>query len=96
MIVNKPDTPKPPVVTPPGSTPPRSTTPPTRTTVPPTNTPRTYYVPKDTPGIPRGPLVKTGDIRILVFIAIGLVMILFGNHIVRKEEKTQIANAPLS
>ena len=95
MIVNKPDTPKPPVVTPPGSTPPRSTTPPTtRTTVPPTNTPRTYYVPKDTPGIPRGPLVKTGDIRILVFIAIGLVMILFGNHIVRKEEKTQIANAP--
>lgn len=97
MVVNKPDTPKPPVVTPPGSTPPRSTTPPTtRTTVPPTNTPRTYYVPKDTPGIPRGPLVKTGDIRILVFIAIGLVMILFGNHIVRKEEKTQIANAPLS
>lgn len=97
MVVNKPDTPKPPVVTPPGNTPPRSTTPPTtRTTVPPTNTPRTYYVPKDTPGIPRGPLVKTGDIRILVFIAIGLVMILFGNHIVRKEEKTQIANAPLS
>lgn len=94
MVVNKPDTPKPPVVTPPGSTPPRSTTPPTRTTVPPTNTPRTYYVPKDTPGVPRGPLVKTGDIRILVFIAIGLVMILFGNHIVRKEEKTQIANAP--
>ena len=95
MVVNKPDTPKPPVVTPPGSTPPRSTTPPTtRTTVPPTNTPRTYYVPKDTPGIPRGPLVKTGDIRILVFIAIGLIMILFGNHIVRKEEKTQIANAP--
>ena len=96
MVVNKPDNPKPPVVTPPGSTPPRSTTPPTRTTVPPTNTPRTYYVPKDTPGIPRGPLVKTGDIRILVFIAIGLVMILFGNHIVRKEEKTQIANTPLS
>ena len=96
MVVNKPDTPKPPVVTPPGSTPPRSTTPPTRTTVPPTNTPRTYYVPKDTPGIPRGPLVKTGDIRILVFIAIGLVMMLFGNHIVRKEEKTQIANTPLS
>lgn len=96
MVVNKPDTPKPPVVTPPGSTPPRSTTPPTRTTVPPTNTPRTYYVPKDTPGVPRGPLVKTGDIRILVFIAIGLVMILFGNHIVRKEEKTQIANTPLS
>lgn len=94
MVVNKPDNPKPPVVTPPGSTPPRSTTPPTRTTVPPTNTPRTYYVPKDTPGIPRGPLVKTGDIRILVFIAIGLVMILVGNHIVRKEEKTQIANAP--
>lgn len=92
MVVNKPE--KPPVVTPPGSTPPRSTTPPTRTTVPPTNTPRTYYVPKDTPGVPRGPLVKTGDIRILVFIAIGLVMILFGNHIVRKEEKTQIANTP--
>lgn len=106
MIVNKrnPDRPvTPPVVsppgttTPPGTTPPRTTTPPTtRTTVPPVvSPPKTYYVPKDTPGVPRGPLVKTGDIRILVFIAIGLIMILFGNHIVRKEEKTQIGRVPL-
>lgn len=100
MIVNKrnPDRPvTPPVVSPPGTTPPRTTTPPTtRTTVPPVvSPPKTYYVPKDTPGVPRGPLVKTGDIRILVFIAIGLIMILFGNHLVRKEEKTQIGRVPL-
>ncbi|MFO3715271.1 collagen binding domain-containing protein [Anaerococcus cruorum] len=100
MIVNKrnPDRPvTPPVVSPPGTTPPRTTTPPTtRTTVPPVvSPPKTYYVPKDTPGVPRGPLVKTGDIRILVFIAIGLAMILFGIHIVRKEEKTQIGRVPL-
>ena len=100
MIVNKrnPDRPvTPPVVSPPSTTPPRTTTPPTtRTTVPPVvSPPKTYYVPKDTPGVPRGPLVKTGDIRILVFIAIGLIMILFGNHIVRKEEKTQIGRVPL-
>lgn len=97
MIVNKPDQEKPPVVTPPGNTPPGSTTPPTttRTSVPPTNTPRTYYVPKDRPGLSKGPLVKTGDIRIIIFVVIGLVMILFGNHIVRKEEKTQLTNIPL-
>ena len=100
MIVNKrnPDRPvTPPVVSPPGTTPPRTTTPPTtRTTVPPVvSPPKTYYVPKDTPGVPRGPLVKTGDIRIIVFIAIGLAMILFGIHIVRKEEKTQIGRVPL-
>ena len=97
MIVNKPDQAKPPVVTPPGNTPPGSTTPPTttRTSVPPTNTPRTYYVPKDRPGLSKGPLVKTGDIRIIIFVVIGLVMILFGNHIVRKEEKTQLTNIPL-
>ena len=91
MIVNKinPDTPTPPVVRPPGTI----TPPTTRTTVPPVvNPPKTYYVPKDRPGIPKGPLVKTGDIRIIVFIAIGLVMILFGNHIVRKEEKIQVTS----
>ena len=95
MIVNKrnPDRPvTPPVVSPPGTT----TPPTTRTTVPPVvSPPKTYYVPKDTPGVPRGPLVKTGDIRIIVFIAIGLAMILFGIHIVRKEEKTQIGRVPL-
>ena len=92
MIVNKinPDTPTPPVVRPPGTTTPPTTT---RTTVPPVvNPPKTYYVPKDRPGVPKGPLVKTGDIRIIVFIAIGLVMVLFGNHIVRKEEKIQVAS----
>ena len=95
MIVNKrnPERPTtPPVVSPPGTKTPPTTT---RTSVPPVvSPPKTYYVPKDTPSVPKGPLVKTGDIRILVFIAIGLIMILFGNHIVRKEEKTQIANAP--
>ena len=91
MIVNKrnPERPvTPPVVSPPGTTPPT-----TRTTVPPVvSPPKTYYVPKDRPGVPKGPLVKTGDIRIIVFIAIGLVMILFGNHIVRKEEKIQVTS----
>lgn len=91
MIVNKrnPERPvTPPVVSPPGTTPPT-----TRTTVPPVvSPPKTYYVPKDKPGVPKGPLVKTGDIRIIVFIAIGLVMILFGNHIVRKEEKIQVTS----
>ena len=88
MIVNKRNPER--SVTPPGTTtPPGTSTPPTtRTTVP----PKTYYVPKDRPGIPKGPLVKTGDIRIIVFIAIGLVMILFGNHIVRKEEKIQVTS----
>ena len=47
-------------------------------------------MPKDTPAIPRGPLVKTGDIRIVIFVAIGLVMIIAGSHLVRKSEKAQV------
>lgn len=94
MIVNKrtPDKPvTPPGVTPPNSTPPGTTTPPTtRTTVPPVTPPgKTYYVPKDTPGIPRGPLVKTGDIRIIILVTIGIVMIIGGSVIVKKSEKEQ-------
>ena len=87
-IVNKKNPDKtivPPVVRPPSTTyrPP---------TVPPRpNTPRTYYVPKDRPGIPRGPIVKTGDIRIVIVLALGLVMIIAGNHLVRKDDKIQLA-----
>lgn len=96
MIINKKNPDKslvPPTVTPPGTrTPNGSTTPPgTRTRVPSTvNPPKTYYVPQDKPGIPRGPLVKTGDIKIIVFVAIGLVMIIAGKSIVSKEEKIQL------
>lgn len=95
MIVNKrtPEKPTtPPGVTPPNSTPPGTTTPPptTRTTTPPVTPPgKTYYVPKDTPGIPRGPLVKTGDIRIVILVALGLAMIIGGVVIVRKAENEQ-------
>ena len=87
FIVNKqnPDKPStPPVVNPPGTTTPPST--------PNTPTPSTtYYVPKDTPAIPRGPLVKTGDIRIVIFVAIGLAMVIAGSHLVRKSEKAQVS-----
>ena len=67
------------------------TPPTTRNSVPPKSTPPStrYYVPKNKPGIPRGPLVKTGDIRIIVFVVIGLIMIIEGSHLVRKSEKTQ-------
>ena len=96
MIINKKNPDKslvPPTVTPPGTkTPGGTTTPPgTTTRVPSTvNPPKTYYVPQDKPGIPRGPLVKTGDIKIIVFVAIGLVMIIAGKSIVSKEEKMQL------
>lgn len=50
---------------------------------------KTYYVPTDTPSIPRGPLVKTGDIRIVIFMAIGMIMIFAGTFLVRKSEKAQ-------
>ena len=94
MIVNK-KTPRnqvPPSVTPPASTPPGSTTPPTtRQQVPPSVRPpgTTYYVPSNTPGIPRGPLVKTGDIRIVILAALGIIMIGGGVYLVRKSDKKQ-------
>ena len=88
MIVNKKDTKKtvvPPRVTPPGKTNTPGTTPPSTTVKPPT----TYYVPGNKTRIPRGPLVKTGDIRIVILLALGLVMIVAGSIIVKKDEKNQ-------
>lgn len=88
MIVNKKDTKKtvvPPTVTPPGRTNTPGTTPPSTTVKPPT----TYYVPGNKTRIPRGPLVKTGDIRIVILVALGLVMIVAGSIIVKKDEKNQ-------
>lgn len=85
MIENKknPDkTVTPPVVRPPS----RTNTPSTPRTVTP---PKTYYVPKDKPGVPRGPLVKTGDIRIVILVGLGLLMIIGGSIIVKKDEKNQ-------
>ena len=88
MIVNKKDTKKtvvPPTVTPPGKTNTPGTTPPSTTVKPPT----TYYVPGNKTRIPRGPLVKTGDIRIVILVALGIVMIVAGSIIVNKDEKNQ-------
>ncbi|WP_297281825.1 collagen binding domain-containing protein [uncultured Anaerococcus sp.] len=88
FIVNKKTPNKqntPPVVNPPGTP-----TPPSTPNTPNPTPSTTYYVPKDTPAIPRGPLVKTGDIRIVIFVAIGLVMIIAGSHLVRKSEKAQV------
>ncbi len=98
-VVSPPGT-TPPTVTPPTTTPPRQTVPPVvnppsttppRQSVPPVVSPpgTTYYVPSDTPGIPRGPLVKTGDIRIVILVAVGILMIIGGSVLVRKGEKDQ-------
>lgn len=76
-IKNKPKTTTPP--------PPTSTTPPTTTTT------TTSYVPTDVPKIVRGPLVKTGDIRIVIMAVVGAVMVGLGVRIVRKEEKSLMA-----
>lgn len=85
MIVNKKNPDK--TVTPPVVRPPSRTNPPTTTRT--VRSPRTYYVPKDKPGVPRGPLVKTGDIRIVILIGLGLLMIIGGLIIVNKDEKNQ-------
>lgn len=67
----------------------RQIVPPVVTTTTPNVPKKTYYVPTDTPSIPRGPLVKTGDIRIVIFMAIGMIMIFAGTFLVRKSEKAQ-------
>lgn len=67
-------------------------TPPKEETPPPT--PPT---PPETPSTPtktltsrsRGPLVKTGDIRIWIYFAIGLIMIVAGFIIIRNQDKKQ-------
>lgn len=93
MIVNK-RTPRqvvPPTVNPP-SNPPVTQSPPTPgQPAPPAVTPpgTRYYVPSNTPGVPRGPLVKTGDIRIVILVAVGIIMIGGGVYLVRKSEKEQ-------
>lgn len=58
-----------------------------------TNSKGDVPVPPTTPGGststrgPKGPLVKTGDIRILVFFAAGLLLILGGYKMVRSQDK---------
>ena len=58
-----------------------------------TNSEGDVPVPPTTPGGststrgPKGPLVKTGDIRILVFFAAGLLLILGGYKMVRSQDK---------
>lgn len=93
FIENKANPEKPPVVNPPNTptpnkpnTPPSVTPPSTRT---PVNPPKTYYVPSNTPGVTRGPLVNTGDIRIVILVIVGILMIVGGSFLVRKSEKEQ-------
>ena len=50
------------------------------TTTPPT--PTTVYTPPDVPKIIRGPLVKTGDIRIVIMAVVGILMIGLGSRLV--------------
>ena len=59
--------------------------------------PPTPPTPPETPSTPtktltsrsRGPLVKTGDIRIWIYFAIGLLMIVAGFIIIRNQDKKQ-------
>lgn len=59
--------------------------------------PPTPPTPPETPSTPtktltsrsRGPLVKTGDIRIWIYFAIGLIMIVAGFIIIRNQDKKQ-------
>ena len=39
----------------------------------------------------RGPIVKTGDIRILIMAVIGLILLITGVKLVRSAEKPRIA-----
>lgn len=56
--------------------------------VPPTyNPPTTTYTPPDVPKIVRGPLVKTGDIKIIIMAIVGVLMIIVGKRLVVKSDR---------
>lgn len=55
---------------------------------PPTyNPPTTTYTPPDVPKIVRGPLVKTGDIKIIIMAIVGVLMIIVGKRLVVKSDR---------
>lgn len=55
------------------------------------NTVTTDYTPTGVNKIIRGPIVKTGDIRILIMAVIGLILLITGVKLVRSAEKPRIA-----
>ncbi len=55
------------------------------------NTVTTDYTPTGVTKIIRGPIVKTGDIRILIMAVIGLILLITGVKLVRSAEKPRIA-----
>lgn len=60
----------------------------------PINTVKTDYTPSTQTTVSkiiRGPLVKTGDIRIIIMAAIGLILLIVGVKLVRSAEKPRIA-----
>lgn len=58
---------------------------------PPSNPPTPSTPTKIITNRSRGPMVKTGDIRIWIYFAIGLLMIIGGSLIVRREDRKQLA-----
>lgn len=70
--------------------PPKPTPPPTPVR-PPSNPPTPSTPTKIITNRSRGPMVKTGDIRIWIYFAIGLLMIIGGSLIVRREDRKQLA-----
>lgn len=55
------------------------------------NTVTTDYTPTGVTKIIKGPIVKTGDIRILIMAVIGLILLITGVKLVRSAEKPRIA-----
>ena len=66
-------------------------TPPPTPVRPPSNPPTPSTPTKIITNRSRGPMVKTGDIRIWIYFAIGLLMIIGGSLIVRREDRKQLA-----
>lgn len=69
--------------------PPKEETPPPTPVTPPSNPPTPVTPTKTIASRSRGPMVKTGDIRIWIYFAIGLVMIIAGSLIIRSQDKKQ-------
>lgn len=60
-----------------------------RTIVSKTNTITTKYTPSDITRIVKSPLVKTGDIRIVVMAIVGLILLMMGIRLVNSGERMQ-------
>lgn len=60
-----------------------------RTIVSKTNTITTKYTPNEITRIVKTPLVKTGDIRIVVMAIVGLILLMMGIKLVNSTERVQ-------